>query len=58
MAGKNPDERIEILEKHVRNYKVLSISMMVLVLVMQRNRIVSWIDKMESWFGQVSNVKS
>ena len=58
MAGKNPEERIETLEKHVRNYKILSLSMLVLVMVMQRSRIVGWIDKMESWFSQVSNVKS
>lgn len=54
---KNPDERIETLEKSVRNYKILSISMMVLLLLIQRNRIVSWIDKMEGWIEAVSSAR-
>lgn len=55
---KNPDERIDSLEKSVRNYKILSLSMLVLVLVLQRNRIVGWIDRMESWVGAVSSARS
>lgn len=55
---KNPDERIESLEKSVRNYKILSISLMVLVLISQRNRIVSWIDRVESWTEAVTSAKA
>jgi len=55
---KNPDERIEILEKSVRNYKILSISMVVLVLLTQRTRIVTWIDKMEKWTDAVVTARS
>ncbi len=55
---KNPDERIDSLEKAVRNYKILSISMMVLLLLIQRNRIVGWIDKVENWFGNVASASS
>jgi hypothetical protein len=55
---KNPDERIDSLEKAVRNYKILSISMMVLLLLIQRNRIVGWIDKMENWFDNVASAKA
>jgi hypothetical protein len=55
---KNPDERIDSLEKSVRTYRMLSISMMVLLLLIQRNRIVSWIDKMENWFDTVASAKA
>ena len=54
---KNPDERIESLERSVRTYKILSVSMVVLVLLIQRGRIVSWIDRMEKWTDAVSTVK-
>lgn len=56
--AKNPDERIESLEKAVRNYKILSLTMLLLVLVLQRNRIVGWIDRMESWMNGVAQVRS
>lgn len=55
---KNPEERIDSLERSVRTYRILSISMMVLLLVMQRNRIVNWIDKMENWFDAVATTKA
>ncbi|MFN7021280.1 MAG: hypothetical protein ACK4WH_08150 [Phycisphaerales bacterium] len=55
---KNPDERIDSLERLLWRYKVLSICLLVLVLVTQRVRIVGWIDKMENWVNGVSKVKS
>jgi len=55
---KNPDERIDTLERSLWKYKMLSISMLVLVLVLQRNRIVTWIDKVENWASGVAQVKS
>lgn len=55
---KNPDERIDSLERLLWRYKILSICLLVLVLVTQRVRIVGWIDKMENWVNGVSKVKS
>lgn len=55
---KNPDERIDTLERTLWRYKILSICLLVLVLVTQRVRIVGWIDKMETWVSGVSKVKS
>ncbi|MCC6321998.1 MAG: hypothetical protein IT438_11255 [Phycisphaerales bacterium] len=55
---KNPDERIDTLERTLWRYKILSICLLVLVLVTQRVRIVGWIDKMENWMSGVSKVKS
>ena len=55
---KNPDERIDSLEKTVRNYKILSICLLVLVLITQRGKITGWLDKMENWVSGVSKVKS
>jgi hypothetical protein len=52
---KNPEERIDTLEKAVRNYKILSITMLVLVLVIQRDRIKGWLDRMEHWMSSVSS---
>lgn len=55
---KNPDERIESLERTVRTYKILSVSMVVLVLLIQRGRIVGWIDRMEKWTDAVASTKA
>ncbi len=55
---KNPDERIDSLEKSVRNYKILAISLLVLMLVTQRARIVGWIDRMENWTESVTNARA
>lgn len=55
---KNPDERIDSLEKSVRNYKILAISLLVLMLVTQRTRIVGWIDRMENWTESVTNARA
>lgn len=55
---KNPEERIDILEKSVRNYKILAISLLVLMLVSQRSRIVGWIDRIESWTESVANARA
>jgi hypothetical protein len=55
---KSPDQRIDSLEKSVRNYKLLSLSMLVLLLVTQRGRIVGWIDRMEGWVGNVASARS
>lgn len=55
---KNPDDRIDSLERSVRNYKILSISLLVLMLVSQRTRVVSWIDRMESWAAAVTTARA
>lgn len=55
---KNPEERIDNLEKSVRNYKILAISLLVLMLVSQRTRIVGWIDRVENWADAVTTAKA
>lgn len=55
---KNPDERIDSLEKSVRNYKILAVSLLVLMLVSQRTRIVSWLDRVENWADAVTSAKA
>lgn len=55
---KSPDERLESLEKKVNLYRILVMCMFVLLLVIQRNRIVGWLDSMESWFGNVANTRA
>lgn len=52
---KNPDERIDMLEKKVNMYRVLVTLMVVLLFVVQRQRVVGWIDGMESWMGKATD---
>ena len=56
--AKNPDERIEILERKVNLYRVLLTLMVLLFLVAQRQRVVGWIDGMEKWFSKAADVRS
>ena len=55
---KSADERIDHLERTVRMYRALAVLTFLLLLVMQRQKIVGWIDHMESWFSAVSTVHS
>lgn len=52
---KSPDERIDLLEKRLNQWRLLAVLMLLLLLVTQRNRIVGWIDNMEGWVGNVTN---
>lgn len=50
---KSAEERIENLEKTVKTYRILVMLLAVLILVLERYRIVGWLDSMESWFSNV-----
>lgn len=52
---KSPDERIDLLEKRLNQWRLLAVLTVVLLLVTQRNRIVGWIDSMEGWMGNITN---
>jgi hypothetical protein len=56
--ARNPDERIEILERRVNTYRVLVLLMLVLLVVIQRNRIVGWLDRMEHWVGTMASTSN
>lgn len=56
--AKTPDERIESLERKVNMYRILVTLLFAFILILQRQRIVSWIDSVESWFGQASSIRS
>lgn len=55
---KSPDERIDLLEKKVNMYRILVTLLVVLLLVVQRRNIVSWIDSAESWMSNVANARA
>ncbi len=55
---KTPDERIDALEKKIKLYRILVTLMVVLICVMQRQRLVVWMDSAESWFNGVQQVRA
>ena len=54
---KSPDEKIDTLEKRLNLWRVLAILLIVLLLVVQRNRIGSWLDHAEHWMGNVAEAR-
>ncbi len=48
-AMKTADERIDHLERKVAQYRILVVLMVVLIVVVMRKPITSWIDSVESW---------
>lgn len=56
--AKTPEQRIESLERRVNLYRILVTLLFAFILILQRQRIVGWIDNMESWFGQGSSYRS
>jgi hypothetical protein len=55
---KSPDEKIENLEKKLNLWRVLAVLLIVLLLVVQRNRISSWLDHAEKWMGNVAEARA
>lgn len=55
---KTADERMEAMDRSIRNYRILSIALFVLLMVTQRTRVVGWIDSVEGWMGNVSRVSA
>lgn len=56
--AKNPDERIESLEKKVNLYRVLVTLLFFLILVVEIKPIHGIIDRMGHWFEHVSGASS
>lgn len=54
---KTAEERIESLEKKVAVYRVAALLLVIFILVIQRERVVKWLDGMEGWFSQATNVR-
>ncbi len=55
---KNPDERIEMLEKKVNLYRVLVVLLFFLILIVEIKPIHSMIDRMRGWVEAVSGARS
>lgn len=55
---KTADEKLESMDRSIRNYRLLSISLFVLLMVTQRDRIGGWLDSMEGWVGNVAKVSA
>lgn len=55
---KTADERIEAMDRSIRNYRILVIALFVLLVVTQRHRIVGWIDSVDGWMSNVASVSA
>lgn len=55
---KNPDERIEMLEKKVNLYRVLVVLLFFLILIVEIKPIHNMIDRMRGWVETVSGSRS
>lgn len=55
---KDPNERIDLLEKKVNTYRVLVTLLVVLLVIVQRRTIVGWIDSAESWMSNVAQTRA
>ncbi len=51
MASKSSEERLDSAERTIRIYRVLVLVLFVTILIIERARIVGWIDSAESWIG-------
>jgi hypothetical protein len=54
---KTAEERIECLEKKVALYRLAAVLLVVMILIIQRERVVKWLDGMEGWFSQAASVR-
>lgn len=55
--AKTAEERIESLEKKVAVYRIASVLLVLFILAIQRERVVKWLDGMEGWFTQATNIR-
>jgi hypothetical protein len=55
---KTADERIESMDRSIRNYRILVIALFVLLIITQRHRIVGWIDSVDGWMSNVARVSA
>jgi hypothetical protein len=55
---KSADERLETMERKIALYRIFVVVLIVSILVMQRQRVVGWIDTMESWMGKAANTRA
>lgn len=52
MALKTAEERIDGMEKTIRIYRLLVIVLFLFILAIERARVSTWIDVVESWIGR------
>ena len=55
---RSADERIESMERQVRTYRLLVTLLVVLLVIVQRDRLGRWIDSVEGWFGAVASARA
>ena len=55
MALKTAEERIDSLERTTRIYRILVVLLFLLILALERQHVVSWLDSVEGWFGNTFN---
>lgn len=55
--AKTAEERIETLEKKVAAWRILAILLIIFIAIIQRERLVRWLDGVEGWFQQATNTR-
>ncbi len=53
MALKTAEERIDSMEKTIRIYRLLVIVLFLMILAIERARVSTWIDGVESWIARL-----
>ncbi len=53
--AKSPDEKIEHLEKKLNLWRVLAVLLTLLLIVVQRHNLKSWLDRAENWMSNVGS---
>ncbi len=55
---KTPDERIEAMDRSLRNWRLLAIVLGFALILAKRDTLGRWIDTMEGWATNVASVKA
>lgn len=56
--AKTADERMEALDRGMRNWRLLSILLGTLLAVTYRQKIVNWVDTGVGWVNNVAEAKA
>jgi hypothetical protein len=51
MAVKTADERLDSAERTIKIYRILVFVLFVTILVIERVRVVAWLDSFERWIS-------
>lgn len=55
---KTADEKMEAMDRSLRNWRVLAIALGLALVVAKRDTLGRWIDTMEGWATNVASVKA